>query len=173
VLRIRSFQQLGGVFDELKAGKTKYKTVVLDSITEMQKFGMYDIMKRAIEKDDERDPDLPGIGEWGKNTEQMRRLIRAFRDLPMNTLFIALANADRTNKGRTIVKPSLSGKLANEIAGFLDIVVYLYKKEIDDEQHRVMLTMGTEEYIAKDRTDKLPPTIIDPDMEMVHKIITS
>lgn len=171
VLRIRNFEELGRVYAELRAGNSGYKTVVLDSITEIQKFGMYSIMGAALKKDPDRDPDLPGIGEWGKNTEQMRRLIRAFRDLPMNTIFIALAAQERDKRGNVLNKPSLSAKLSNEVAGFLDIVVYMYRKTIEDEVKRVMLTQGTDEYIAKDRTDKLPLVLEGPDMKTVYSIL--
>lgn len=172
VVRITNFDQLGELFGELRSGRTPYKTVVLDSITEIQKFGMYAVMKRAIEKDGDRDPDLPGIGEWGKNTEQMRRLIRAFRDLPMNTIFIALAATDVDKRSNKLFKPSLSAKLSNEVAGFLDIVVFMYKKGDDNgDQHRLLLTLGTDTHIAKDRTDRLPPTLEEPDMKTVYDIL--
>jgi phage nucleotide-binding protein len=173
VVRIKSFDDLGALFEALRKGDSGYKTIVLDSITEIQKFGMYSIMKRALQNDPDRDPDLPGIGEWGKNTEQMRRLIRAFRDLPMNCIFIALAAVDQDKKGNKLIKPALSQKLSNEIAGFLDIVVYFYKKEVEGAITRLLLTQGTDEVIAKDRTDRLPPVVEDPDMNKIYQILFS
>jgi hypothetical protein len=171
VIRVKNFEQLGSVFEDLRKMKHGYKTVVLDSLTEIQKFGMYHIMKGVTVKDPDRDPDLPGIGEWGKNTEQMRKLVRAFRDLPMNTIFTALAATDVDKKGNKTIRPSLSGKLAAEVVGFLDIVVYYYLKEVDDIQQRLLLTTRTDEVIAKDRTDRLPPVVQDPSMDLIHQII--
>lgn len=173
VVRVKSFNDFGKLFSELQKSDHGYKTVVLDSITEIQKFGMYEIMRRTLEDDPDRDPDLPGIGEWGKNTEQMRRTIRAFRDLPMNTIFLALGATDQDKKGNRLTKPALSAKLAAEIAGFLDVVCYMYKKTDRDtgEVKRLLLTAGTDEFIAKDRTDKLPPILEDPDMKTIHKIM--
>jgi phage nucleotide-binding protein len=171
VVRVKNFQEFGKVFEGLRNGEGGYKTVVLDSLTEIQKFGMYAIRRAAIEKDDERDPDLPGIGEWGKNTEQIRRLVRAFRDLPHNVIFICLAQTDQDKRGKRLTKPSLSAKLSNEVAGFLDIVVHMYKKTVDDEVKRVLLTAGTDEFIAKDRTDRLPPIVENPDMQTLYNIL--
>jgi hypothetical protein len=173
VVRIKSFNDFGKLFDELRKGEHGYKTIVLDSITEIQKFGMYEIMRRTLQDDPDRDPDLPGIGEWGKNTEQMRRTIRAFRDLPMNTIFIALGATDQDKKGNRLTKPALSAKLSAEIAGFLDVVCYMYKKTDKDteEVKRLLLTAGTDEYIAKDRTDKLPPILEAPTMQSIHQIM--
>lgn len=173
VIRIKTFNDLGKVFEELARGNHGYKTVVLDSISEIQKFGMYAVMKRALENDPDRDPDLPGIGEWGKNTEQMRRFIRAFRDLPMNTIFLALGATDQDKRGNKLTKPALSAKLSNEVAGFLDVVCYMYKKTIDQEVSRYLLTAGTDEFIAKDRTDRLPPILEAPDMQTIHQILFS
>lgn len=173
VVRVKSFNDFGKLFEELRRGQHGYKTVVLDSITEIQKFGMYEVMKRALDNDPDRDPDLPGIGEWGKNTEQMRRTIRAFRDLPMNTIFLGLAATDQDKKGNRLTKPALSAKLASEVAGFLDVVCYMYKKtdKDTDEVKRLLLTDGTDEYIAKDRTDKLPPILEAPTMKTIHQIM--
>lgn len=171
VVRVKSFNDLGQVHAELKKPSNPFRTVVLDSITEIQKFGMYEIMRRAIDNDPDRDPDLPGIGEWGKNTEQIRRLIRAFRDLPVNTIFLALAQTNTDKRNNTLTKPALSAKLSNEVAGFLDIVCYMYKKTVDDEVKRVLLTAGTDEFIAKDRTDRLPPILEAPDMTTIYKIL--
>jgi hypothetical protein len=174
IVRCKSFNDFGTIYTDLRGMKHGFKTVVLDSITEIQKFGMLEIMKRMLEdpKNTDRDDLLPGIGEWGKNTEQMRRLIRAMRDLPMNTIFLALPVSDQDKKGNRSTRPSLSGKLSNEVAGFLDIVCYMYKKTLDDGTiKRLLLTSGTDEIIAKDRTDRLPPVLEDPDMATIAQIV--
>lgn len=174
VARVKSFNDFGRLYEDLRKGDHGFKTVVLDSITEIQKFGMLEVMKRMLEdpKNEDRDPDLPGIGEWGKNTEQMRRLIRAMRDLPVNTLFIGLAVTDIDKKQNRLTRPSLSGKLSNEVAGFLDIVTFMYKKtDPEGNVKRMLLTSGTDEFIAKDRTDRLPPMLEDPDMSTIHSIL--
>lgn len=156
-VRCKAYSDIVKVYEALKSGKHPFKTVVVDSLTESQKFSMAGIMRVTTEKDSDRDPDLPGIGEWGKNIEQMRKLVRAFRDLPMNTIFTALAMTEKDKKGNTTIKPQMSGKLSSEVAGFLDVVLYMYKKDVKDEgTHRVLTSAGTEEIVAKDRTDNLP-----------------
>lgn len=172
-VRIKSIKELFDTYKALKAGEGNYKTVVLDSITETQQTGMHGpggIMQAAIAKDSDRDPDLPGIGEFGKSTQMMRKLIRAFRDLPMNTIFTSLDRVERV-KGREFIKPSLTAKLSDEIAGFLDIVAYLYKKEDDaGNVKRYLCTVATDTIVAKDRTDMLPPVLESPIMEDIYSI---
>lgn len=174
VVRVNSFDDVQKVYDDLYKGNSGYKTVVLDSLTEMQKFSMYGIMDAAVKKDSDRDPDLPGIGEWGKNTNQIRRMVRAFRDLPMNCLFTCLSMDSRDTKtGVVTIKPSLSAKLSNEIAGFVDIVMYMYIRNIDDVPTRLLLTGATEKHVSKwrDAPEPLPEAIIDPTMQTLHDLI--
>jgi len=180
-VRVSNWAQLVRVYEALKEGEGKdyYRTIVIDSLTESQKVGMATIMKRAVEKDEDRDPDLPGIGEWGKNTNQVRTMVRAFRDLPMNTIFTCLAQTDKDKKGRWLTRPSLSGKLASEVSGFMDVVLYMYNKDNEDSNlppHRLLLSRKTEEVIAKDRTDRLPPVVGGedvPTIQMLHDIMFS
>lgn len=172
VVRINNWNDMQQVYAELRQMTHGYKTVVLDSLTEIQKFSMNQIMREVIQKDSDRDPDVPSIREWGKNGEQTRRLVRLFRDLPMNTIFTALAKYDRDPKTGTVhTKPSLSGKLADEVAGFLDTVGYMYTKIVEGEVQRLMLTSKTETQIAKDRSGKLPTVVIEPTMAKIHAIM--
>lgn len=159
VIRIDNFKKLQRAYDGLFTGKHPFKTVIIDSITETQKFGMYDIMERAVKKDSDRDPDLPGIGEWGKSSEQMRRLIRAFRDLPMNTIFTALRQDSKNKFGHTTTQPDLPGKLAGQVPALVDEVLYMYVKAVAGSYKRLLLGQRTEEIVAKDRSDNLPAVL--------------
>lgn len=173
-VRIDSWYDLEYVYADLKSNPTKYKTVVLDSISELQEFGMDEIMSRAVKKaedeGDERDPDLPQIGEHGKSANRMRKVVRRFRDLPMNTIFTALERVDEDAKRRKYVKPALAPKLAGQLPGFLDVVLYMYNKEVDGEIKRICLSRKTDEVTAKDRTNRLPETIVDPTMSAIYDL---
>lgn len=171
-VRVTTWDEMQAVYDELLRGKSGYSTVILDSLTEIQKFNMYDIMEDVKKIRPDQDPDVPSMREWGKNLEQMRRFVRAFRDLPMNSLFTALKKDDRNDRtGMVTTKPSLSGKLADEVAAFLDIVAYYYIKNIKQDgestEKRLLLTTKTETVIAKDRSGKLPQVIESPTMQML------
>jgi hypothetical protein len=168
VIRVTSWGAVDRLYGALY-DKNPYKTIVMDSLSEIQKFSMAQIMKAVIAKDSERDPEVPSIREWGKNSEQIRRLVRALRDLPCNTIFTALANEDhddRTNTDR--FRPLLPGKLKSEVSGYVDIVGYLYRKEFGPAANRevktLMLTQGTERHAAKDRTGCLPSIMEEPTM---------
>lgn len=174
IVRVTSWQDVQNVYNELYNGGHGYNTVVLDSLTEIQKFSMYQIMVDLVQRKSDADPDVPGMREWGKNIEQIRRFVRAFRDLPMHAIFTALMKSDKNTKtGVTTMKPYLSGKLADEVAGFLDVVVYYYVKQMGagDEAvfKRLLLTQKTEEQVAKDRTGNLDVVIEDPTLEILYR----
>lgn len=176
-VRVMTWKDMQNVYNELYEGKSGYKTVVLDSLTEIQKFNMYNIMTDLAQKRPDLDPDVPGMREWGKNLEQIRRMVRGFRDLEMHTIFTALNKTEKDQKtGLTTMKPSLSGKMADEVAAFLDVVVYYYVKQIGDgseaEFKRLILTQKTDTQVAKDRTGKLPMVVEDPTMLAIHQYMT-
>jgi phage nucleotide-binding protein len=174
VIRVKTWRQVQDIYDALFAGGHGYSTVVIDSLTETQKFNMSEVMAKLLMEDPGRDPDIAGMREWGKNIEQIRRFVRAFRDLEMNVIFTALAKSDKNARTGVITKkPYMSGKLADEVAGFLDIVMYMYMKELDGEQKRLLLTGATDEYVAKDRSAKLPLVIENPNMKTLFHLITS
>jgi hypothetical protein len=175
-VRVRTWQDMQNVYSELYDGKHPFKTIVLDSLTEIQKFNMYMIMGKTVEDHPERDIDVPSMREWGKNLEQIRRLVRGFRDLEMHTIFTALARNDKNEKtGVTTTKPSLSGKMADEVAAFLDLVCYYYVKQIGEgeeaEFKRLLLTQKTDSQIAKDRSGALPMIMEYPTMQQIYDLV--
>ena len=171
VVRVKTWDDMQKVYDDIRKG-TEYRTVVLDSLTEIQKFSMAQIMAKLLKEEPDRDPDVAGQREWGKNIEQTRKFVRAFRDLEVHTIFTALAQSDKDPRtGLMLTKPSLNGKVANEIAGFLDIVCYYYMKMVDGEQKRLLLTQATDSQVAKDRSGKLPPVVESPTMSTIFKLI--
>jgi hypothetical protein len=177
VLRVTTWEDMQKVYDELhRTGGKGYKTIGLDSLSEIQKFSMYDIMEKrsvdALARGDDVDPDIPGIREWGKNIEQTRKFVRAFRDLPVHTIFTALSKDDKDPRnGKRKTLPSLSGRVAQEVPAFLDVVVYYYMKRVGDQEKRMLLCNATEGNTAKDRTGRLPQVLEEPTMTKIFEYI--
>jgi hypothetical protein len=177
-VRVKTWSEMQDLYNELYKGDHGYSTIVLDSLTEIQKFNMYSIMNSLQQQRPDLDPDIPGMREWGKNGEQIRKFVRGFRDLPLNTIFTALVKGDKDPRSGLIKEtPMLSGKLAHEIPAFLDIVCYQYVKTIgsgDDERlQRLLLTRATDTHVAKDRSGRLPQIIEDPTMQGLYTIMTT
>lgn len=154
-----------------------YGTVIIDSATEAQKYSMDAVMSTAVARDKTLDRDMPMQRHWGVNIEHMRKMIRAFRDLPCHTIITTLTKEDQDQKTFVTKKrPSMSGKLSMEAAGFMDIVFYMYVKEDDDlGTIRILSAKAGETYTAKDRSDRLPdyiaPPAYDVSMKTVYDIV--
>lgn len=175
-VRVRTWQEMQDVYNVLYTGDHSYKTVILDSLTEIQKFNMDSIMIDLLHKKPDMDPDVPGMREWGKNLEQCRRMVRGFRDLEMHTIMTALEKDDRDDvTGARRVLPMLSGQLARQVAAFMDVVGYYYIKQFGNgdnaEYKRLLLTRATQKHTAKDRTNKLEPVIESPTMSMLFDMM--
>jgi phage nucleotide-binding protein len=154
------------VLAKLKSGELAYKTVALDSITEMYKVIMDEVIKSNPQVS-RAYTDQASQSDYGRATELMRRAIRAFRDLPVNVIFTALAQDQKDEVDGTITRlPSLPGKLAYELAGYVDVVGYMFTKIDKDnggEIKRGVLVQPQGKVIAKDRTGKLGQAVV-PDI---------
>jgi phage nucleotide-binding protein len=177
VVQVRTMKQLEDVVIALQkqGDDLYYKTVGLDSLTELQKLDMRTVMKEQFNKrPDSTDIYVPSQREWGKSGERVRMIVRALRDLPCNTIMTALETKDtdeRTN--RTLIHPSLPGKLKTEIPGFFDIVGHLKATNQGGEVTRTLQTLGTENLIAKDRSGSLPPLMENPSVPSMWELIHS
>jgi uncharacterized protein (UPF0218 family) len=187
-LTVTKWQQVMDVHAEL-ANTTNhgFQTVILDTGTEAQKYDQASVMKQAAkiaaDKGEVRDEAVPSFREWGITQDHFRQMVRGFRDLPMNFL-MNLHVKDQQNEltGKVSKSPDLPGKLARQIAGFFDVVLYMYVKEVPDPtgtaekpkppiEKRLLLSSASELIIAKDRSDKLPAITQDMSMKFIYNTI--
>jgi hypothetical protein len=168
------WRKLQDLYEALRK-ENPYRTIIIDNLSETQKVSMAHVMHETVLKDAERDPDIPAQRDWGKSGEQLRRFVRAFRDLDCHVIYTAWAakKQDQTT-GQITIEPSLPGKLAAEVPGYLDIVLYMYSREEKTEGggevrmiRRVLSQPTGKISIAKDRSDKLPTVMQDPTMAKI------
>lgn len=148
-------------------GENNWRTVIVDNLTESQKQGMAHLFpeSKGMKFDDVLTGSW-GDGTWNKNSEQMRVLIRAFRSLPVYTIFVAWErDLDKSDSPKQELVPSFSPSFAKEAPGMLNDVFY-YHFSRDGE--RVLETARSRTWTAKDRTGKLPAQIINPTMAEIH-----
>lgn len=174
---VRAYEQLANIPD---GEEMPYKTVVIDSLTELQKLDMRELMD-ALEREkgaDRIDKYVPTLQAWGKSGERVRIIIRSFRDLPCNLIATALlAESHDERTGIVTYYPSLPGKLRSEIPGFFDIVCHL---RADDEKEgdevkiiRRAQFVKTTRVTAKDRTNRLDHIMEDPTIPSMWAKIAS
>lgn len=155
VCEIVDYETIRRGYKRLNRGDHPFDSIGIDSLTELQKRCKDAIVgQSSMEWDD-----------WSALLRRMEGLIRNFRDLKMHpknpvkcVAFTALTGK-REDEGR--YRPNVQGALRDSLPGFVDVVGYLYTKtetETGATTHK-MLTHLTPSYLAKDRTDKLPPVV--------------
>lgn len=165
VVQPESFDEVRDVFEWIMTEPDHgFQTFVIDTLVELQSVGMRDIMMTA------KDPDYPGLQDWGKSTEQISRLVRAFRSLAQtrgwNVIFTAHAREQKDEvDGRIYVRPNLTPKVTERIGGTVDVVGFLTK---EDDGTRLLQLDPTRRVMSKYRQPltgkRLPPVIKDPSL---------
>lgn len=107
-------------------------TIVVDSLTELQRVWR----DRCLLDDGVEHKRLAHHKmtqqQWGIWTERFRRVLRTFRDLPMNVIAICLVQNETDDDGNiTAIVPAFEGKkLPNEVAQFFSAVGFCFKREV-------------------------------------------
>ena len=184
VVRPRSWNDINEIYKSFLKGDTGYKSVIIDSLTELQKkFSMGTILGE-LENNQYNDlsvANVPNRQDWMKSGEQMRKLIRAFRDLAyledkesrVHVIMIALEKQD---DDRRITCPQLPGVLGPECAAYVDVLGRLSRismpntdpdSEEDTVNRRHLLLDEFEndhgiKYMAKSRMKHLGVQLWDP-----------
>lgn len=175
VLEVRSIDDVQKAYKELyDDGGEYYKTVIIDSLTELQKLDMRTIMQEAYDsRPDTTDKDVPSPREWGKTGNHMRTIIRGFRDLPVNTIMTCLQGSQYDeSSGMTLVYPELPGKMRHESPGYFDVVGYLRADtNSKGEITRILQTAKTRRVVAKDRTASLGDVLNEPTVPIMWDLI--
>lgn len=178
VADVFNFQQLQDAYSSLYDARDAesqtcagFKTVIVDNLTEGQKKGMEHIF--AGENGGNRAMSFTDfvIGSWSdgsynKNSEQMRRLIRAFRELPCYVILVAWEKDLNKDEKRHLWSPAFSKTFAEEAPGMMNDV---YRYSFNADGNRSLQTNRTKDVVAKDRTRLLPTHIENPTMSLLHQ----
>jgi hypothetical protein len=175
---IRSMAELedryNKLFYSLSEGTFPYKTIGIDSGTELSDLDMRVIMKDAYQRNpDKVNIDVPSPREWGIARNHMRKIVRAFRDLPCNVIMTAQLGEKQEEGQPTQYFPGFAGKLVREVPGFFDVVGYL---SVDHDPTggpitRKMQFQGTRRVLAKDRDGLFGDLLQDPTVPMMWELL--
>lgn len=193
VMDVESWEDFELAYWYLIQNPDEYKTIVIDTITQLQQLGIIKVMEDA-------DKDPSQAGQWGGMTKQMwgqvvplmKMWITNLRDLPMEVVFLA---QDRTSDTETDdpevqldpeVGPRLTPSVAAHINAEVSVVGNLFirrkttikkvsgkKKEVSRTQYCMRLGPHPV-YVTKARKPKaikLPGVVVDPTYESLVKIL--
>lgn len=156
---VQDWKQFYAAYQWLASGQHDFASVVVDSLTEMQ--------KRLV--DEVAGVDQPTLQDWGTIGRNFEDMVRKFRDLtfhptkPVNVVLLCLSHL---RDGET--RPFLKGQMELTLPAFVDVVGYLYTEAsntVANAVDRRMLIVPANNIIAKDRTaaleEKHGPVVIN------------
>lgn len=180
VVKVKTWDDFDFVHAFLAKGEHGYMSVALDSVSEMNYMNLQEAIEDGKIKDVRHDPDVAEQRDYLRSATQMRKLIRSFRDLDLHTIFTCGSQeAQDPNTKLMQIRPALTGKLALEVPGLVDVVGYLAVSESDPDKDgnvtvsRILLTQPTGKYMAKDRSEggKLSPMLVNPSLVNILDIM--
>jgi len=143
-VEIKTLSDLQGLNNYLRTKEHNFKTLVIDSITEIS-----DLIKSGIEKRTGRQMQ---IQDWGQLGSDIEKIIKEIKDIDINVIVIAQEMIEKDSDKVQRIVPSLYGKSATKISYYMDIVGYLY---VDKNGKRTIITNPGEKLVTKDRTNKI------------------
>ena len=186
VLQCKNWNDLEEIYWFLE-GKTKYKTVVLDTITQMQNFG---ITKMKVEiKGDSKAPMTRPM--WGELSGQMKNLLLMYRELPLILIMTAQDRTESVEEGTEVVYmdeidpavgPAVMPSIANVVNPAVKVLGQTYIKEVRiQEGGKIIRRIGWRlrigphpYYITKVRSIKsikIPANIKNPTYEKIKNAL--
>jgi hypothetical protein len=140
-----------------------FKTVVVDSLNEMQKIAMDHVITKFPQIRRPYD-ELASQSDYGKMLDDFDKAVRRLKALQMHVVLVCQVAPQQYETD--IVQPQLVGKhTARNVARAMDVIGYLYKQEGGegggDKKERIMV-FDAVNHVTKDRSDLLPLTVEDP-----------
>lgn len=139
----------GFLYLSTKDAREKFDNIFIDSLSEISD-NLYERLKLKFpERKD-------GLNLWEEHKTEMRKTIRAFRDLPgYNVVFTALETKIQDDNSRLFIGPYVQPKsMSEELPKYFDFVHRLEVVEAADKSKaRMLRTQPTETIRAKSRTN--------------------
>lgn len=183
VTRPRSWEDLQEIYDYFRFDNDHYRCILIDSLTEVQRFlSMGTILGEVSGSagyDDLGSVITPTRQDWLQTSEQMRKFIRAFRDLAYlpdreRRVHVVMTALERQHEETNTVAPEMPGRLSLDAGAFVDILARLTivrpQGEETVSQRRYLLASEYTDnrgitYLAKNRGGRLGKGVWDPTME--------
>lgn len=124
LLRKQQANVMGIEEDEIET-PSRFKTTIIDSLTEVEAYCFNQLLGITNNTRIDEETDTAEFKEYKQNNGMMLRLVRSFRDLPMNVIFICGEQFLQDENKKMKYSPDMTGKLSKKIQGFMDMVGYL------------------------------------------------
>lgn len=135
VVRPLSWKEIQDVYNFLRHDNHKYRSVGVDSLTELQKKYSLGTIMGDIKEGESDYADLGGTvvptrQDWLKTGDQMRKFIRAFKELSYiktggDRIHVFMTCLEKYDEKKSVTSPLFSGQLAFESGAYVDMLARL------------------------------------------------
>jgi hypothetical protein len=165
-MEYKNFQQLESFIAKSNQNLPElafYETFGVDSMSELHKRGLAATVQREFKANSYgRNLYRAETDDHTENNEHIRQLVSSMRDLNRHVVLTAHHRTVQQKDGSIKTYADFSEKLANTLAGIMDVVGYLSIEDVDGQEVR-QLRVRTDGYIAcKTRLEALPDVITNP-----------
>lgn len=171
VVPVRTYDDVLRTFQWLQSGKHHFKSLIIDSVSEMQVKCLENIAGRGQVQ----------TQQWGELLRSMGGLLRDLRDLTMHptTPLDAIVLTAMTRVGQDgVSRPYLQGQLAVQVPYFYDVLGYLSVEEFThpdptqpDYKVRRMYVERTTQYEAGERVQGRLGSIVEQENLNIERMI--
>ena len=190
VTRPKNWKDIQVIYEYFLHENNRYKSVVIDSLTELQKKHSMGFIMGELEGTQYADLEkavAPTRQDWLRSGEQMRKVIRAFRDLAYlddhsRRVHVIMTALEKYDEKKSTVCPDLPGALGLGCGAMVDILVRLSRQhttKVDEEtgeakpviRRHLLADDYVDEYstkfMAKNRGNRLGLHMWDPTIEKI------
>ncbi len=183
VAEMRNWKDFDEACDYIVSPNNEFKTVIIDSISELHVFSLLTIIDHEMATNRQRsergDENTAEQSDYGKSMLQLRRFLRVVRDLPTHVIVTALSKTEEFPREGTVRVPAMFGQMAGEIVGMFPVVGYLVneKERVSKTEfaHKRKLylqnTEGMRVGVRKPVTAKFPDFIVEPSVPKLFEAL--
>lgn len=170
VIHIKKWADSIPIVEALANEKTKYKTVIFDTVGEAQEqIVLWSPEFRKDEKDN-------SYAKWTDAWEQIAKTVKGLHNTDMNVIALAhleLARDPISNK--KTVRPAFEGqKSYSKLPQVFDVIGYLSVQEDDKgNKGRVLQFLHEDDVLAKDRNGVFPDYVAHPTFTTLYGYVTA
>jgi len=158
---VRDWATVGYTFQWLQAGQHNFRSLVIDSITEIQRRLKENLVgTEAMQRND-----------WGVLLAKMDGVIRGFRDLTLhatNPIQVAVFVAETRENSKGKMVPKMEGQISTSLPYWTDLVGWLWVQDIPDANGqpsgalaRRLWIAPNEQFEAGERVQGRLPAVVD------------
>lgn len=121
-----SYENFVELITALKQNPTMYKTIVIDTVSELQKRWTDKIVQASFARNSSRHQFIPTQQDYNETTIMIRRVVLDLLSIGRNVILVAHSVEKQDGAdGPTFIRPNMTPALAGALFGLVDIMCFM------------------------------------------------